>query len=252
MRTNLLILTGAAFVFVAPLDALAYSHANRYGGSTEHSYGQTEHTNAYGGSTSHAYGEGTEHTNMYGGSTAHAWGGGTEHTNVYGGTTYGKAGEGVAHTAPDGATAYRPPAPVGGAYYPYQPPVAVPYYAAAGCYGCAAAAGAVVGAAAGAAVASANTAAATSSAYSSGYAAGAANTAVATSTAYNAGVAAGASGAAAPPPATAYAMGVSYATLPSGCISPNVQGGTYFLCGNTWFQPSFGANGVFYRVVPAP
>ena len=52
--------------------------------------------------------------------------------------------------------------------------------------------------------------------------------------------------------ATMYAMGVSYAALPAGCITPNVQGQTYYLCGNTWFQPSYGANGVFYRVVPAP
>jgi hypothetical protein len=27
---------------------------------------------------------------------------------------------------------------------------------------------------------------------------------------------------------------------------------TYYLSGNTWFQPSYGANGVFYRVVPTP
>ena len=122
--------------------AMAWASANRFGGSTEHSYGSTEHTNRYGGSSEHAYGEGSEHTNAYGGSTAHAWGGGTEHTNTYGGTTYGAAGYGAAHTYRGGATAYRPPA------YPaqpiYHPPVAVPAYAA-GCYGCAAAAGAVVG-----------------------------------------------------------------------------------------------------------
>ena len=58
MRFNLLILAGALAAAVAAPLALAYSHANRYGGSTEHSYGQTSHTNAYGGSTSHAYGEG--------------------------------------------------------------------------------------------------------------------------------------------------------------------------------------------------
>jgi hypothetical protein len=80
--------------------------------------------------------------------------------------------------------------------------------------------------AAGAAVASANTAAATSSAYSAGYTAGATT--------------------------TAYAMGAIYATLPAGCTSPSVQGTTYYLCGNTWFQPSYGANGVYYRVVPTP
>ena len=118
MRFNILILAGTLAAAVAAPLALAYSHANRYGGSTEHSYGQTSHTNAYGGSTSHAYGEGTEHTNMYGGSTAHAWGGGTEHTNVYGGSTYGAAGAGVAHTTPYGATAYRPPYPAGGDVLP--------------------------------------------------------------------------------------------------------------------------------------
>jgi hypothetical protein len=50
----------------------------------------------------------------------------------------------------------------------------------------------------------------------------------------------------------AYAMGGTYPKLPAGCISPTVQGSTYYLCGNTWFQPSYGANGVSYRVVPTP
>jgi len=80
--------------------------------------------------------------------------------------------------------------------------------------------------AAGAAVASANTAAATSSAYSAGYAAGATN--------------------------TAYAMGAIYATLPAGCAISTIAGTTYYHCSNAWFQPSYGANGVYYRVVPAP
>jgi hypothetical protein len=96
--------------------------------------------------------------------------------------------------------------------------------------------------AAGAAVASANTAAATSSAYSAGVAAGSA----ATSSAYSAGYAAGS---AATP---TYAMGAIYATLPAGCRNTPVSGGNYYLCGNTWFKPSYGANGVYYRVVPTP
>jgi len=221
--------------------AMAWASANRFGGSTSHSWGSTDHTNRWGGSTDHTYGEGTEHTNAYGGSTAHAWGGGTEHTNVYGGSTYGEAGYGAAHTYPGGATTYRPPVP---AYPVYHPPVAVPAYSA-GCYGCAAAAGAVVGVAAGAAVASANTAAAASNAYAAG--------AAASSSAYAAGVAAGAAAASAPPPPPAnYAMGGNYATLPGGCIMPTVAGGTYYLCGNTWFKPLYGANGVYYRVVPTP
>ena len=51
---------------------------------------------------------------------------------------------------------------------------------------------------------------------------------------------------------TAYAMGAIYSTVPAGCATPNVGGTTYYLCGNTWFQPAHGANGVYYRVVPAP
>ena len=108
----------------------------------------------------------------------------------------------------------------------------------AGCYNCggwstagAAAAGAAVGMVAGAAIASANTSAATSSAYS-------------------AGVAAGAAAASAAP--TTYVMGAIYAKLPAGCVTPSVQSKTYYLCGNTWFQPSYGANGVYYTVVPTP
>ena len=47
-------------------------------------------------------------------------------------------------------------------------------------------------------------------------------------------------------------VGNVYPTLPSGCVKPTVQGTTYYLCGNTWFQPQFGANGVYYKVVNAP
>jgi hypothetical protein len=47
-------------------------------------------------------------------------------------------------------------------------------------------------------------------------------------------------------------MGMNYAAIPSGCVMPSVQGQQYYLCGNTWFKPSFGANGVFYTVVPTP
>jgi hypothetical protein len=39
---------------------------------------------------------------------------------------------------------------------------------------------------------------------------------------------------------------------PGGCITPNVSGGgTYYLCGN--MAPGvYGANGLYYRVVPTP
>jgi hypothetical protein len=47
-------------------------------------------------------------------------------------------------------------------------------------------------------------------------------------------------------------MGAIYATLPAGCAASSVYGTTYYQCSNTWFQPSYGANGVYYRVVPTP
>jgi hypothetical protein len=50
----------------------------------------------------------------------------------------------------------------------------------------------------------------------------------------------------------AYVMGAIYAALPSGCVASPGLDTTYYMCGNTWFQPSYGANGVYYTVVPAP
>ena len=47
-------------------------------------------------------------------------------------------------------------------------------------------------------------------------------------------------------------MGVNYAAVPAGSMAINKNGATYYLSGNTWFQPAYGANGLFYTVVPAP
>ena len=49
-----------------------------------------------------------------------------------------------------------------------------------------------------------------------------------------------------------YSIGQLVGALPAGCITPTVQGTTYYLCGNTWFSAAYGANGVYYRVVPSP
>lgn len=170
--------------------------------------------NRYGGHTTSGYGQ-TEHTNAYGGSTTHNWDGGTSHTNRYGGTTTGMYGAGAVHTSADGYRTYRPPAYGVPGYAPYHRPY--PVYSS-GCYNCAGAvaAGMVVGAAAGAAVA--------------------------TNNAYAAGVATGA----------AYAIGAHYATLPPGAGTISQGGNTYYTSGNAWFQASYGANGVYYTVVPAP
>jgi hypothetical protein len=35
-------------------------------------------------------------------------------------------------------------------------------------------------------------------------------------------------------------------------MQPSGLGSTYYLCGNSWFKPSYGANGVYYRAVSAP
>ena len=160
--------------------------------------------------------------------------------------------------------------------YGYHPPATAAYYGTT-CYNCtsgstagAAAAGVVVGMAVGAAAASSKSSSESTSSYNAGYSAGAANasTANANAAAANANVAAANANAAAananvaaahasvaPAGAAngAYQMGAVYGALPAGCISPNVSGGgTYYLCGNTWFSPSYGANGVLYQVVPTP
>jgi hypothetical protein len=225
-------LVGLLSVLIMALSASlagAWSHANTYGGSSHGTYGQGfEHSNAWGGNSAHLYGGGSEHTNMYGGRTVGEYGAGAVHTNQYGASTYGHYGYGTY-----GASGYHPPY-YGANYSTYHPPTTVNYYSAS-CSGCggwnsagAAAAGAAVGMgvgmAAGAAVASANSNAEASNAYASGYEAG----------------------------ASQYAMGAIYPTVPSDCATPAVGGITYYLCGNTWFQPSYGANGVYYRVVPPP
>src|SRR5271166_1616053 len=276
MKKIMVSLVSVAFALLPLNTAFAYSHANAYGGSTSHSYGSTSHSNAYGGSSSHTYGEGSSHTNEYGGSTSHNYDGGTTHTNAYGGTTSGEAGygathtntyggttsgaygEGAYHTTPSGSTAYasayHPPEPV----YAYHPPTTVGYYGA-GCYNCssgsvagAAVVGAAVGVATGAAIASSQSAAASQNAYAQGYNAGATNTANAAAANANAAAANANAAAANANTAAAYAMGSVHGALPAGCITPSVSGGTYYLCGNTWFQPAYGANGVYYKVVPAP
>jgi hypothetical protein len=120
----------------------------------------------------------------------------------------------------------------GGYYGAYHPPVVVNHYGA-GCYNCggwsaggAAVAAGAVGVAAGAAIGAAGASAASANAYAAGVAAGAA--------------------------APVYAVGGVYPTLPGGCQATPTPSGTFYACGSTWFSPAYGANGVYYRVVPAP
>jgi hypothetical protein len=65
------------------------------------------------------------------------------------------------------------------------------------------------------------------------------------------GAAVGTASAEAAAASTAYAVGTTLTDLPSGCVL--VGGGTtFYQCGSAWIKPVFGANGVYYKVVPAP
>jgi len=159
---------------------------------------------------------GAEGTNAYGGSMPRDWYGGANYAGAnYRGTTTGTYAAGAVRTSPDSYRTYRPPPYGVPGYAPYHQPY--PVYSS-GCYNCggAVAAGMIVGAAAGAAVASNN--------------------------AYAAGVAAGAG----------YAIGANYATPPAGAGMISQGGNTYYLSGSTWFKAVYGANGLYYTVVPAP
>jgi len=52
--------------------------------------------------------------------------------------------------------------------------------------------------------------------------------------------------------ATAAAIGATYGYLPSGCAYSPFGGAAYYNCGGYWVRPAYGANGVYYTVVPAP
>ena len=203
--------------------AAAWAHSGRWGSAS--GGGGSWSASGYRGGSASGGGGSWSGTGFRGGSASGGGGSWSASSPYYDTTAY--------HSPYYGTTAYH--SYYGGAYYPsyYHPPTTVNYYGS-GCYDCggwstagAAAAGAMVGMAAGATIASANTSAATSSAYASGYAAGSANTAT-------------------------YPVGSIVATLPPGCTNPTVNGMYYDLCGTTWFQPSYGANGVYYRVVPTP
>jgi hypothetical protein len=153
------------------------------------------------------------------------WRGGSWHAkSAYGGTASG--GEGSWHaTSANGTTAYGGyDHYYGGSYSTYHPPTVVNSYYGGGCYDCG----------------GWNTAGAAAVGLAAGTAIGAAGANAASANAYAAGVAAGGG----------YAMGAIYPTLPAGCIYRPVL--SVYECGGTWLQAAYGANGVYYRVVPGP
>ena len=81
-----------------------------------------------------------------------------------------------------------------------------------------------------------NTAGAAAVGLAAGTALGAAGASAASANAYAAG--------------GGYAMGGIYPTLPAGCVYRPVLG--VYGCDGTFLKPAYGANGVYYRVVPGP
>ncbi|WP_199309831.1 hypothetical protein [Synechocystis sp. FACHB-383] len=51
---------------------------------------------------------------------------------------------------------------------------------------------------------------------------------------------------------TAYVMGAICPTLPPRAAIRTIGNATYYLYNGVWFSPAYGANGVYYRVIPAP
>src|ERR1700741_3929832 len=88
--------------------ALAYGHANAWGGgSTTHSGNTTTRTNAYGGSATHTAGQGTSASNAYGGWGDHAEGARrTTARTGYGGSATHTAGQGTSASNAYGGSAY--------------------------------------------------------------------------------------------------------------------------------------------------
>ena len=197
--------------------------------------------------------QGTEHTNTYGGSTAHAAGGGTEHTNTYGGSTSGAYGAGRhAHVRLSRATAYHPPAitrairpippitrrlrcrttrrpapaaprrPAPSSAWPperrWLPPTRRPRHRTP-----------------------------TPQASLPAAPTRPRRPVPPTTPAWPP---------ARPPQARLPAGPTRWASTTRRCrpasMTINKNGTTYYLSGNTWFQPAYGANGVYYRVVPTP
>ena len=190
------------------------AHGSR-GGSASGGDGSWNATGYRGGTASG--GDGSWHAKGADGGSASGGDGSWHAKGADGGTASG--GDGYWHGTSADGTKYQGGYDRGytGATYPaYHPPTVVNNYYGSGCGNCGgwSAAGA---AAAGVAV----------------------------------GVAAGAAAASAAQ-APVYAVGAIYTTVPAGCTYMSVAGVGYYDCNGTWFKPSFGANGVYYRVVPAP
>jgi uncharacterized low-complexity protein len=168
----------------------------------------------WGGVSAGRAGEGWAHAG-WGGVSAGKAGEGWAHAG-WGGVTEGKAGEGWAHEGYYGGAAYGYHGDVTTVHNTY----VAGAYPASGCWNCGAAAAAVGALAVGAAVGAAAVSAAQPS----------------TTVVVQQGP----------------AVGTIVSSLPDGCQRMTVNGTTYYQCGATWYKPSFGADGVDYKVVNVP
>ena len=240
MRTHLGGFVAALIVVASCGSAYGWSHTG-YRGTASGGGGSWSASGYRGGSASG--GDGSWNASGFRGGTASGGGGSWSGTGYRGGTASGGDGSWSAHGADggyasggggswqahgaDGGSAYGTHY-YGGSYTAYHPPTTVNTYYEGGCYDCggwntagAAAAGVAVGATLGAAA----TSAASSNAYAAGYAAG----------------------------SSQYPIGSIYTTLPAGCTLSPAGGVSYYACGGgVWLSPGYGANGVYYRIVPAP
>jgi hypothetical protein len=193
--------------------ASAWMRAGAWGGHASGGGGSWSATGARGSTASG--GDGSWSGSGFRGGSASGGGGSWSGTGYRGGTASG--GDGSWHaTGAYGNTAYGGYDHYNGGYYgAYHPPAVVNGYSS-GCYNCGGwNAGSAV--AAGAAV---------------GLAAGAVVGAAAASAPY------------VPP---------TYTVVPAGCSYSPVGGSAYYACTTgAWLAPAYGANGVYYRVVPTP
>jgi hypothetical protein len=216
MRKQAIVVAGLLITGLAAAPAAAWMHAGRWG-HAEGGGGSWSAQGWRGGSASG--GGGSWSGTGWRGGTASGGGGSWHGTGAYGGTASGGGGYWHA-TGAYGTTAYGGyNRYYGGTYATYHPPTVVNTYYGNGCYGCGgwgAAGAAAVGLGAGAALGAAS------------------------ANAYAAGVASG----------SALGTGAIYTTLPLGCIYRPVL--ALYQCDGSWLSASYGANGVYYRAVPAP
>jgi len=220
-RTILLFAAGVTLLSLSGHVANAWTHSGAFGSEAGNGSGSWAAHGYQGGTASGSGGSWNAHS-AYGGTAS----GGDGSWKAQG--AYGDTASGGVHQP---TTVYGGTEHYGGSYYgAYHPPATVNYYGSS-CGNCggwntgaAAATGFIAGAAVGAAQANSQAQAAAANAYAAGAAAA----------------------------ASAPVVNDVYAALPPNCQM--IPGGstTFYRCGATWLEPAFGANGVYYRVIPAP